>query len=162
MTVALRVRLPDGLEFVDKAYVKRRLEDAGKTLMALPAHGTSPAGLRSMWPEIVRSVWDAYDASRDGPMRPPRPRAAAIDAMDEALQWIVLLGDQAVETKRIVWLRLLVWPLSGKHVWPWRKLQDKIGLHRETLELRHSRGIDRIVTHLNCPGWREPPHSSLP
>jgi hypothetical protein len=154
--------LPPGVGYVDTAYVKARLEAAGKCLMALPAHGTAPAAVRSAWPQIVRSVWEAYDATRDGPMRPPRPSAAAIDAMDEAFGWLTLLGDKAVETKRIIWLRLMIWPLSGKHLWPWRKAAAAVGLHRETLELRHGRGIGRIVTRLNCPGWKEPPGGGLP
>jgi len=158
---ARTVRLPDGLEAVDREYVTVRLEEAGRTLMALPAHGTAPAGMRVAWPEIVRSVWDAYDWT-GAPVRPPRPTGAAIDAMDEAFGWIPLIGAQAVETKRLVWLRLLLWPLSGSHVWPWARLAKVIGLHRDTLMLRHGRGIDRIVTRLNVPAWVERPGAELP
>jgi len=154
--------LPDGLDHVDTAYVTARLEAAGATLMALPAHGAAPAGIRSAWPDIVRSVWDAYKAERQGLMRPPRPSGAAIDAMDEAFAWISLLGPQAIHSERLIWMRLMVWPLSGKHRFSWRKIAEITGLHRDVLVLRHRRGIERMVTRINCPSWRPPSGSDLP
>lgn len=149
----------NALDYVDAAYVAARLEAAGRTLLSLPASGTTPAKARAAWPEIVRAAQDVYASER---LRPPVPSARAITDMDEAFTWIALLGPQAIETKRVVWLRLLVSPINGKHLWSWRRLQEALGLHRETLTIRHGRGVDRITTRLNYPRWQGTEASRLP
>ena len=154
-------RLPAGVEYVDAAYVTRRLEAAGTTLMCLPANGTAPAALKAAWPEIVRSALE-ISTFPDGHPRPPRPSAQAITAMDEAFTWLALLGNGAVQTKRLLWMRLMIWPMSDKHLFSWRKIAKSTGLHRDVLTLRHARGIDRIVTRLNCQDWKPLPGSDLP
>jgi hypothetical protein len=154
-------RLPNGLEYVDACYVKARLENAGATLLSLPATGTAPSRYKVAWPEMVQAVWDAYKPDGDDP-RLPVPSAQAITAMDEAFQWIPLVGEHALQTKRLIWLRLLVHPLSEKHLWGWRKLERMTGLHRTTMALRHSRGIDRLVTRLNNPAFVERSGNALP
>ena len=152
---------PGGLEYVDAAYLKTRLEEAGQTLLALPGTGTRPSQYKVAWPEMVQQVWEAAKSDEDE-ARYPVPSAAAITSMDEAFRWIPLIGEHAVQTKRLIWLRLLVRPMSEKHLWSWRKLENRLGLNRETLALRHARGLDRMVTRLNCPDWKQPVDGALP
>lgn len=155
------IRLPDGMEYVDAAYVVARLEEAGKTLLCLKVHGTRPAGYRVAWPEMAKTILEARDPE-DQDTRFPVPSAAAITAMDEVFPWVALVGERAVYTRRLIWARMLVHPLKDRHVWSWKRLEKSLGLSYETLRLRHGRGIDRIITRLNDPGFREKPGGGLP
>src|ERR1700734_1419122 len=106
-TVITSAALPAGLEFVNAAYVQRRLDGAGKTLVSLPATGTLPAKYKVAWPEAVQAITGVRDFDPDAVGVISRPSAAAITAMDEAFRWVALAGDGAVQTKRLIWLRLL-------------------------------------------------------
>ena len=152
-------RLPDNLEYVDAPYVIGRLEKAGQTLIALPGTGTRPAAYRVMWPEFWTAVEDMAAAEKT---RYPVPSAAAITAMDEAFRWIELIPLASIRTRQLILLRLLVQPISDKHVWSWRKLEGRFGMGKDALILRHGRGIGRIVTLLNMPDFIPLPGESLP
>ncbi|PPQ30578.1 DUF6362 family protein [Rhodopila globiformis] len=150
-------------DVIDADYVKVRLEEAGACLLALPSRGTLPAGYRTAWPEIVRAVEAWFSAVADGPQRPPAPSPRKISEMDEVyFTWLPLVSPGAVQTRQLLWLRSLVNPVNDKHLWPWRRLQDRLGLNRETLARYHSNGIDRIVTKLNNPDWKSSMGSELP
>lgn len=123
-------------------YVETRLEDAGRTLLALPWAGCFPAGLKAIWGDSL-------------PRDPPRwaqPTAMDITDMDEALRWPALIVRE--EWRVLVQRRLLVVPDSDppRYVWSWRKLQRSSGLHPHTLQNRWGKGIDTIVARLNRPG----------
>jgi hypothetical protein len=151
---------PDGAPF-DRLFVKAHLAAAGGTLIALPATGTMPSRYRVAWPEIVRSVEDLAEKIEGDDGRPATPTAQAISEMDAAIAWVALLGN-ATQTRRLVWLRLMVNPLTDRYIWSWRKLEDRIGLNKDTLMRRHANGLDRIVTRLNHPDWRWSPADDLP
>jgi len=132
-------------------YVERRLEDAGRTLAALPWAGCFPAGMRSYWPET---------GGGGEPRRFAVPKNSDISAMTEAYDWVSLITDsdpdRLVMTRRLVLMRSLVVPDSfddrPRYIYSWRKLSDMLGLHRDTLQTRWGRGIDAIVGRLNRPG----------
>lgn len=155
---------PDGSAFTAD-FVKAHLVSAGTTLLCLPHTGTRPAGFRTAWPEVAHNFWEAYqDDLSDRPMRFPRASSGAISAMDYVFRvWVPLVGTpHAVQTRRIILLRSLMNPLTERHMWSWRRLQERTGLNRDTLAIWHGRGIDRIVTRLNRPEWVETIARRLP
>jgi hypothetical protein len=132
------------------SYVESRLEDAGRTLMALPWAGCFPAGITCLWPE----------AGGGEPRRYAVPTSAEITAMMRAFEWVALISDpdpdRLVMMRRLVLMRSLVEPdsptVKPAYEHSWRKLCGMFGLHRETLQARWGRGIDTIVGRLNRPG----------
>ena len=80
------------LPIIDTRFVALRLEDAGRTLLALPNSGPSTR-LRMSSLEIVRSAIEAYGWNEKR-LRPPVPGPAAIDAMDEAYGWLGLIPEE--------------------------------------------------------------------
>jgi hypothetical protein len=131
-------------------YVESRLEDAGRTLMALPWAGCFPAGVSCLWPETGGGEARRYAV----------PTSAEVSAMGQAYDWIPLIADtdpeRLVMMRRLVLMRSLVRPDSPighpVYVHSWRRLGAMLGLHRETLQTRWGRGIDAIVARLNRPG----------
>ena len=84
----------------DAAFVIYRLEEAGRTLLALPAGGHSTR-LRTGGLDYVRDAAESYGWS-DGRIRPAVPPAARISRMDEALAWVGLIPADKVVLRRIV------------------------------------------------------------
>ena len=124
------------------ADIIERLEQAGATLMALPDRGHA-TGMRCGWPEVVRDMMDAYGWTEAAPVR-LKPSAADITAMDEALRWILLIPSDRYVIRRIVGLRMLVRPLTGRHVWSLRKIARVIGANHKAVERWHDDGITII------------------
>lgn len=125
-----------------------RLEEAGATLLALPMGTGARADLRtSRWP-VVRAAVDAYGWSGQR-LRPAIPQAAAITRMDEALSWIGLIPQENYVLRRIVGARALVSPLTGKHLFTWRRLGTALGADARAVRRWHAKGITAILAALN-------------
>jgi hypothetical protein len=127
--------------------VLARLEEAGATLLALPAHGYSTS-MRQMRFDIVHTALEAYgwDVSV---MRPPAPTAAAISAMDEAFEWLGLIPEQSYLLRRILGARALVHPLTGRHLFPWRRLATLLGADHKSVQRWHRHGLKLISAALS-------------
>jgi hypothetical protein len=134
----------------DAREVVARLEEAGRTLLALPPSGPSPALRTSVW-EVVREAAEAYgwQAAR---LRPPVPDAARISRMDEALGWIRLIPPERYVLRRIVGARALIHPLTERHLYPWRRLGAALGADHKAVQRWHAQAIDLIVAALNGGG----------
>ncbi len=134
-------------EKFDAEIVSFRLEEAGATLLALPA-SRARTGLRtSAWPAVNASA-EAYGWSGSR-LKPAVPPAAAITRMDEALGWIRLIPQENYVLRRIVGARALVSPLTGRHLFSWRKLGTLIGADGRAVQRWHAKGIAMIVALLN-------------
>ena len=145
--------------------VLARLEEAGQTLLAMPANGAFPAGYRSNWPDVVHAAVLAYGYDGEG-VRPSPPSAASITRMDEAFRWLQLIPlDRAPNgcgelysrhggaiLRRIVLMRTLVSPVSGRHRWSWRKIGDAFGWDYRAVQRWHAQGLATITLALNRPG----------
>ena len=125
-----------------------RLEEAGATLLALPNRG-QPAGMRVGWPEVVHDIREAYGYT-GAALRPAIPAAAAISRMDEALGWVLLLPSDMVLHRRLVGARMLVSPVTGRHVFSWRRIGGMVGLHYEAVQRQHALAIRIIVVALGA------------
>ena len=126
-----------------EAEVERRLAEAGRVLLALPWAGCFPAGFRRMWPRMEGETY----------VRRTMPSSRDISAMDEAYNWTALIPDP--EERRLVLMRSLVLPPTPfgtpRYVWSWTKLRRSTGLHPDTLQKLHGRGLARIARGLNAP-----------
>ena len=140
-------RAPNGP--YDAQQVMARLEEAGRTLLALPPGGYS-TGLRMNVTALVRHMIEAGEAEPVAVrLHPPVPSAAGITRMDEALGWMALIPRDRSVLRRIVGARALVNPLTDRHLYPWRRLGTMLGADHKAVQRWHAQGVDMIVGALN-------------
>ncbi len=133
---------------VDAETVIARLEEAGTTLLSLPRTGPTTA-LKQTRQQFVAEAIEAYAATDDSRPRLPVPPAARITRMDQALAWIPLIPADKLVLRRIVGCRSLVSPLTGRHLFSWRRLARLLGADHKAISRWHATGIDLIVATLN-------------
>jgi hypothetical protein len=131
----------------DAEVVQLRLEDAGATLLALPSRGCLPAGYRTAWPEIVVDAAEAYGYGQLA-QRPPVPTARRVTQMDEAFGWLKLLPADRITHRRILLLRALTSPITGRHRHTWRGIGEAFGWDYRAVQRWHAQGIGWIVQGL--------------
>ncbi len=125
-----------------------RLEEAGSTLLALPASGYSTR-MRTGKFDIVRSALEAYGADKGAErLRPAVPPSAAITRMDEAMGWLALLPQDRYVLRRIVGARSLISPATGRHLFTWRRLATLLGADHKAIQRWHAQGIAMIARAL--------------
>lgn len=132
---------------MDSRAVIQRLEECGRTLLALPSGGYSTR-MRSFNLDVVRNAVEAY-GWEGGTLRPAVPSAAHISRMDAALCWVQLIPQDRYVLRRIVGARSLVNPITDKHLFPWRRIGTMLGADHKAVQRWHSHGIDIIVAALN-------------
>lgn len=126
-----------------------RLEQAGRTLLALPRTGPSTRLVQSGL-EWVRDAQDTYVKDRSR-IRPAVPDAKTITHMDEALAWIPLIPVEQYVMRRIVGARSLVDPMNDRHMFSWRRLGTAMGADHKAVKLWHGKAIGIIVARLRNP-----------
>jgi hypothetical protein len=138
---------------IDGETVIYRLEEAGRTLLALPAGGYSTR-LRTSRLDTVRSALEGYGQESGGGtgeqtrLRPPVPPAEAITRMDEAMGWIALIPADRYVLRRIVGARSLVSPTTERHLFAWRRLGLLLGADHKAVQRWHAQGIALIAAGL--------------
>ena len=134
----------------DARLVVTRLEQAGRTLLALPNSGFS-TGVRLNAATLFQHMVEA-DGVEAVPnrMRAPVPPASRITEMDEALAWIPLIPRDRSVLRRIVGARSLVNPLTERHLYPWRRLGSMLGADHKAVQRWHTQGVAIIVGALNA------------
>jgi len=132
---------------MDADAVIDRLEEAGATLLALPGSGWSNR-LRTSSLEIVRTAIESYGWSTNH-IRPPLPSPAQITRMDEAMGWISLIPVERYVLRRIVGARSLVHPITGRYLFPWRRIAAAIGADHKAVQRWHAQGVEIVVEQLN-------------
>lgn len=140
------IHTPDGRP-ADNELVVARLEEAGATLLALPESGYSPR-MRSGALQVVHSAAEAYGWSH-ARLRPPTPSPERITRMDETFAWLTLIPADRTVLRRLVGARALVSPLTGKHLYAWRRLGAVVGADHKAVQRWHAEGIRLIVRALN-------------
>ncbi len=133
---------------LDAAYVIARLEEAGRTLLALPGTGWSTK-LRVTHYEVVRSALENYGWETQ-PIRPAVPSAARITRMDEAMSWLQLIAQDRYVLRRIVGARALVHPISERYLFSWRRLASVMGADHKAVKRWHGDGINLILAALSA------------
>ncbi len=138
---------PDGLP-ATPAWVQVLLEEAGATLLALPHTGYTTR-LRQGGLEWVRDAVALAPGSGDGRVRPAAPSGASIDQMDRVLAWVSLIPDGKQVLRRVVGARALVHPLTGRHLFAWRRLGTALGADHKAVQRWHAQGLEIITRALN-------------
>lgn len=154
---------PDGLP-TSPAWVCAMLEEAGATLLALPQTGYSTR-LRTGGLDWMRDAGAVLaPGSGPAPLRPAAPSAAAIDRMDLALAWLALIPDSMFVLRRVAGARALVHPMTGRHLFTWRRLGSALGADHKAVQRWHGQAMIRISTALNAsgPGRADPPRLRAP
>ena len=136
----------NGADAIDPAFIVARLEEAGRTLLALPQRGYSP-GLRMNRLDIVQEAVEAYGWS-EGRIRLPVPPAQRITRMDESFAWLRLIPEDRYVLRRIVGARALVSPYTDRHLYPWRRLGALLGADHKAVQRWHGEGVGLIVRGL--------------
>ncbi len=140
--------VPGNCTQIDAEYVIYRLEEAGRTLMALPDHGYS-TWMHTSNLETIQSVMESYGYT-DETVRPAVPSAHAITRMEEALAWLMLIPRDRYVLRRIVGARCLVSPRTDRHLFTWRRVGRMLGADHHAIQRWHSQGIDMIVAALQA------------
>lgn len=130
------------------ADIVARLEEAGRTLLALPRTGYSTA-LRQSRLDVVRSAAESYGYNPQSRLRPPMPDAATISRMDEAFSWLGLVPDDRYVLRRIAGARAMVCPISGRHLYSWRRLGALLGADHRAVQRWHEEAIRHIAMALH-------------
>jgi hypothetical protein len=140
--------------------LQERLEDACRTLLALPG-GAMQARLGSGMPTPVRKFEEAYNRHAVQ-TRLPAPSAESITLMDEALAWISLIpatpgrpgsGERysthgGVVLRKIVGARSMVSPYDGRYLYSWRAVGEMIGADHKSVQRWHGAALGLILTRL--------------
>lgn len=133
---------------IDAETVIYRLEEAGRTLLALPSANCLPAGLKACWPAFPQAAMEAYGYGTVE-IRPPVPDARQITRMDEAYQWVALLPTDWVNRRRTLLMRSLVSPRTDRHLWSYRTIGLALGVSHEITRRWHRTSIDELVRLLD-------------
>lgn len=137
------------------------LEEAGATLLSLPPSGFSPR-LRTATLPVLHEAAEAYGWS-PAAIRPPMPSAARISRMDHAMGFLGLIPPDRYVLRRIVGCRALVHPVSGRHLFSWRRLGELLGADHKAVQRWHAEGIRLIVASLRRQaGAAVPPTRPIP
>lgn len=123
-----------------------RLEEAGRTLLALPQTGYSTR-MRTGALDFVKTALECHGHG-EGKIRPAVPSAGEITRMDEAMGWITLIPRERHVLRRIVGARSLVNPMTERHLFTWRRLAGVVGADHKAVQRWHRQGIDLIVRAL--------------
>jgi hypothetical protein len=122
------------------------LEEAGATLLSLPTTGFSTALKTSSLP-ILREAAEAYGWST-ADVRPAKPSANRISRMDLTFGYLALIPQDRYLLRRIVGCRALVHPITGRHLFSWRRLGEVLGADHKAIQRWHAEGIRIIVLKL--------------
>jgi hypothetical protein len=119
------------------------LEEAGATLLSLPKTGFSPA-LKTAALPILREAAEAYGWST-AEVRPAMPSASRISRMDQTFGYLALIPQDRYVLRRIVGCRALVHPITGRHLFSWRRLAEVLGADHKAIQRWHAEGIRIII-----------------
>lgn len=131
---------------IDAQAVVARLEEAGRTLLALPGPRPGPRLRSSVW-TVLASAIEGH-ADQPARMRPAVPGSARISRMDEAFGWLALIPQDRYVLRRILGARALIHPLTGRHLYPWRRLGTALGADHKAVQRWHAQGVALIVKGL--------------
>lgn len=132
---------------VSESEILRSLEEAGATLLSMPARGYTTQ-MRQMRFDIVHTALEAYGWEAPA-LRAPMPSAADITKMDLVFAWLALLPEQSFLLRRILGARALVHPLTGRHLFPWRRLAKLLGADHKSVQRWHASGIKMLCDRMN-------------
>ena len=135
---------------MNREEVKRRVEDAGRTIMMLDGSGCRPAPYRSCWPEYARLFEDLVGAEKQNTPTRLRPNSEQIDDMEEVFGWLTVLAAHSKRKKmryvaRAVCYGMLHRPESGRRLYSWARLGRKLHANDKTVKSWYENGIEILA-----------------
>jgi hypothetical protein len=73
------------------------------------------------------------------------PSASRISRMDTAMGYLALIPQDRYLLRRIVGCRALVHPISGRHLYSWRRLAELLRADHKAIQRWHAEGIRIII-----------------
>jgi len=160
--ITIAPRIKGGAEILANAETRvaltLRLEDAGMTMLVLPASGHC-IKLRVTLCDIVQAAGDAY-GWQPSRLRLAYPAAAASDRMDEAFAWLTLIPEERYVLRCICSARALIHPITRRHLYTWRRLGTLLGADHKSVQRWHGEalGFDpRWPSRNHHPNGDDPP-----
>ncbi len=107
---------------------------------------------------VLRDAAEAYGWSL-AQLRPPMPSASRITRMDKVMGYLALIPQERYVLRRIVGCRALVHPLTGRHLFSWRRLGELLDADHKAIQRWHAEGIRLILAALRARAALEDPAS---
>jgi hypothetical protein len=119
---------------------------AGAKLIAMPTGKIKPAEPRALWPDYAVDPWQVLEFRAQHRIRVPAPSKDEIPIMEE----ILLFPNYCslVLRRRVLHLRLLVNPTSGRPINSWDKVAKRINTSVERSKRLHSAGLQEVLFKL--------------
>lgn len=130
--------------------VRAIMESAGATIIAMQVKGAWPSGYRSCMPEVKREFSDLIGAAKENKISMPRPSLRAMSELDLAMDWLSHLGFYCRDKNmsyvaRAVSIGMLHHPLSGRRLYSWRAVAEKMHCSKNTAQAWYDDGIEIIA-----------------
>ncbi|MFT6237989.1 MAG: hypothetical protein ACJAQT_000058 [Akkermansiaceae bacterium] len=95
-------------------------------------------GYHCLWPVTMQEDWDSLHDLLNGPTTLGSPMPSEVTFQEEVMSWLPILPR---EQQQMVWMR-------ANRV-PWKVLVEEFGRCKQTLFVRVSEGLQKLVVHLN-------------
>ena len=133
-----------------KDYVETRLFEAGKALLRMPANGERPRGYGSSW--LLEHLKESGDYPNDMRMSFGNNNPRQMEELYEVDRWCMKLANHCKKEKkpweaRALSLRMLVHPLSDRHLFTFKRIGDYMGGYSDTAAKNwYASALDRLIT----------------
>jgi hypothetical protein len=131
------------------------LEWAGSKILALPSPKLKPQGLRVFWPDYPQDPYEVlyFRPKEAPPIHAASPTAEELPFMDRILVLPNLCTD--VRFRRVIHARSLVFPFSGRHLYPWLHIAYMLHVSRVTVRSWHKKGLLEISSKISDKDHQE-------
>jgi hypothetical protein len=123
------------------------LEWAGARLVAMPSTSIGPRRLKVIWPEYSQDQFEVLDFRGNIPLRASAPSKEEIPIMDEILLLPNLCNYDIY--RKLLHYRMLVHPISGRHLRSWRWLGRKLHCDHKTAMYKHEMALQDCAARIS-------------
>lgn len=119
------------------------LEWAGGRLMAMPSVGLRPADFHVAWPDYNLEKFQVLEFRGQMRISAMAPSAAEIPIMDQILS--LPLADSDPKRRRVLQLRALVNPVTGRYIHQWLGIAKILESDRRQVKRWHEKGLSVVA-----------------
>lgn len=112
---------------------------AGKKFIAMPQSSAKPSGMKSFWPEYERDYEDLDGFKRQLALKRAAPAAHEVFVVEQILS--IPSTCTRVEHRRVLHLRTIIDPITGKHVYNFSRIARKLKTTRQTVRNWYELGL---------------------
>lgn len=134
----------------DVLLVAHRLDQAGRTLMCMYTSGR-PRGFTTAWPDYPYERMDYANWHGMPEQKFPRATKKQVDMMHEVLDsWMPKITS--IDQRRIVQMRMLINPITDKHLYSWRRIGRKLHMDHKRVKRECEQAIVEMAFKLHAAG----------